>query len=227
MSIRNTMAASEQRKRPRDLRGSAIFQNAGSFKWKCPAGVTNISVVVIAAGTMGTYNTVTKLIVGGSGGNVRYKNNIPVVPGQDYDIIVGQIQWGQSPYRELTRSSAFGINAYAAGVGGDSTVSGGVGGGNGAIGNSTPSLNTIPGHGEPGRWDGGVANRVNVSIAQSKGIDVDGRYDITARFGKSGYYLKTSDAGQGTFNPQYPPAGGAVRIVWGAGRGFPNTDVSL
>lgn len=220
-------AASHRNAEPDNSRGSVLFATSGSFKWKCPAGVTSINAAVVAAGTMGTYNTSTKVVTGGDGGNLRYKNNIPVVPGQEYDIIVGQTQWGQSPYKELSKSSAFGIVAFAVGIGGDTALGGGVGGGPGANGNNTSALNTIPGHGEPGRWDGQAAARVIATIALTKGVEVDGTYSAAGRFGKSGYYLKTSDAGQGTFDPNYPPAGGAVRIVWGIGRAFPSTDVAL
>lgn len=56
--------------------GQQAFTTAGSFTWTAPAGVTSVCVVCVGAG-------------GAGGGALAYKNNITVVPGTGYAVVVG------------------------------------------------------------------------------------------------------------------------------------------
>jgi hypothetical protein len=58
------------------VQGQQAFTTAGSFTWTAPAGVTSVCVVCVGAG-------------GAGGGALAYKNNITVVPGTGYAVVVG------------------------------------------------------------------------------------------------------------------------------------------
>lgn len=59
------------------------YTTAGTFSWVAPTGVTRISVVAVGGGGGGGS------CAGGGGGALGYKNNITVVPGCSYNVIVG------------------------------------------------------------------------------------------------------------------------------------------
>jgi hypothetical protein len=69
--------------------GQALFGTnvgAGTFSWTAPAGVTSVSVVCVGGGHGGSSQW---SYGGGAGGGLGYKNNITVVPGQTYTVVVG------------------------------------------------------------------------------------------------------------------------------------------
>ena len=68
-----------------EARGQAEFTTAGTTNWTAPAGVTSVAVVAVGAGQGGGNDN-----AGGGGGGLGYKNNITVVPGQSYTVVVGQ-----------------------------------------------------------------------------------------------------------------------------------------
>jgi len=87
--------------------GEIIISNFGSNTWVAPSGVTSVSVVAVGGGGGATS-------VGAGGGGLGWKNNITVVPGQSYTIVVGA---GGSPGVPNTaggNSTAFGVTAYGA-----------------------------------------------------------------------------------------------------------------
>jgi len=59
------------------------YTSAGTFTWYAPAGVTSVCAVCVGAG--GNETTAG----GDGGGGLGWKNNIPVVPGQGYTVVVG------------------------------------------------------------------------------------------------------------------------------------------
>ena len=63
--------------------GSQIFDTFGTYSWTAPEGVTSVCVVCVGAG--GGYGGTS-----GGGGGLGWKNNIPVVPGQSYTVVVGR-----------------------------------------------------------------------------------------------------------------------------------------
>jgi len=66
--------------------GEAVFTRAGSYAWVAPAGVTSVSVVCIGGGGAGGVQWSSG---GGGGGGLGWKNNIPVIPGSSYTVVVG------------------------------------------------------------------------------------------------------------------------------------------
>lgn len=67
--------------------GQAQYTAAGTYSWIAPANVTLVSVVCIGGGGGGVYNANGP--GGAGGGSLRYKNLIPVIPGQSYTVVVG------------------------------------------------------------------------------------------------------------------------------------------
>ena len=85
--------------------GQVIYDIPGTYSWVCPAGVTSVSVVAIGGGGGGgvgyttySYNSPNAtyyyyknyVCSGGGGGGLGYRNNITVVPGQSYTVVVGK-----------------------------------------------------------------------------------------------------------------------------------------
>ena len=54
------------------------YKQVTTYKWIAPAGVTHVSVVAVGGGGSS-----------GGGGGLGWKNNIPVIAGQSYDVAVG------------------------------------------------------------------------------------------------------------------------------------------
>jgi hypothetical protein len=74
-----------------------IFNTPGTYSWTAPAGVTSVSAVAVGAGGggsvgdyMGQDFSSQGFSKAGGGGGLGWKNNIPVVPGQTYTVVVGQ-----------------------------------------------------------------------------------------------------------------------------------------
>ena len=64
--------------------GQQAYTTAGTYSWTCPYAVTSVSVVCVGGGTGGHYNSAS-----GGGGGLGWKNNITVVPGNTYTVVVG------------------------------------------------------------------------------------------------------------------------------------------
>jgi hypothetical protein len=72
--------------------GQAEFTTPGTYSWTAPAGITSVCAVCIGGGAGGTSNAdnwAYVYLAGGGGGGLGWKNNIPVVPGQTYTVVVG------------------------------------------------------------------------------------------------------------------------------------------
>lgn len=67
--------------------GQDDFATPGTFSWTAPAGVTSVSVVAVGGGGGGGPGTINGK--GGGGGALAYLNNIPVIPGSSYTVVVG------------------------------------------------------------------------------------------------------------------------------------------
>lgn len=70
--------------------GESIFDTPGTYTWICPDGVTSVCAVAIGGGGgggVGGYSGVSPW--SGAGGGLGWKNNITVVPGQSYTVVVG------------------------------------------------------------------------------------------------------------------------------------------
>jgi hypothetical protein len=109
--------------------GQQEYTTPGSYSWICPSGVTRVSVVCVGGGG-GAANDEAG---GGAGGGLAWKNNISVIPGQTYSVVVGaggQRSNQPTPGGTGGTSSAFGVFAYGGtGTGNPRPGYGGVGGG--------------------------------------------------------------------------------------------------
>lgn len=59
----------------------------GTYSWTAPTDVTTVSVLAVGAGGGGGDEFYGG---GGGGGSLSYKNNIAVVPGNSYTVVVGE-----------------------------------------------------------------------------------------------------------------------------------------
>jgi len=83
--------------------GQEAFTTAGTYSWTCPLGVSVVSAVVIGGGGGGGNNRSTSSPGGlgenfqsGGGGALGWKNNISVIAGQTYAVVVGPGGNGQT-----------------------------------------------------------------------------------------------------------------------------------
>lgn len=67
--------------------GEAVFTVPGTYTWVAPTAVTAVDAVCIGGGGGGYYWGAGAQ--GGGGGGLGWKNNISVVPGQSYTVVVG------------------------------------------------------------------------------------------------------------------------------------------
>ena len=65
--------------------GQQAYLTPGSYTWTCPANVTKVNAVCIGGGGGGESDDMKA----GGGGGLGWKNNIPVVAGQTYTVVVG------------------------------------------------------------------------------------------------------------------------------------------
>lgn len=142
--------------------GDQIYTTPGTFSWVCPAGVTSISVLAIGGGGGGSQYS--SYAMGGAGGGLGWKNNITVIPGNSYTVVVGI---GGT-------KGAYGFNASVSG--GDSyfinatTVKGG-----GGIGGAYNTIQTTGGtYIGDGGGNGGYGPIVNTSAYANAGSGAGG-----------------------------------------------------
>lgn len=70
-----------------------VYTNRGLRCWRCPLGVTSVSVITVGGGSKGSVDGGSYFgyenASAGGGGNLRYVNNIPVVPNEYYYLYIG------------------------------------------------------------------------------------------------------------------------------------------
>lgn len=86
--------------------GDAEYTTPGTYSWTCPAGVTSVSAVCVGGGGGGGYQWSSG---GGGGGGLGWKNDITVVPGQNYTVVVGA---GGPSLANAYNSGSEGGNSY-------------------------------------------------------------------------------------------------------------------
>ena len=229
--------------------GQQAYTTPGCYTWVAPAGVTNVSVVVVGAGSPGIAQgnncCSTAFRNGGSGGALSYKNNYGVTPGGSYSVKVGCTGQFVSPQCVGRRSffvSQFVVSANSG------CVRVGCGGGCGGIGGfiQTGSLCGVSrgGGGAAGYSGNGGAGGTSATGGSGGG----GGGSTTSTGGGVGILGQGSSGGVG--NPgsggsgksygggassgtsaacystvySYNQGTGAVRIIWpGSTRSFPST----
>jgi len=152
----------------------AFYGVAGTYTWTAPTGVTTVSVLCIGAGGTGG----TSYGGGGGGGALAYGNNITVVPGTNYTVVVGAGQsgaGGASYFSSTTVLRALGGSAGNSGVSNSSGGGGGAAGysGNGGNGQGSNSATTYAG------GAGGTANGTAMTAGFTGGTGGRGGNTVT------------------------------------------------
>jgi hypothetical protein len=171
-----------------------LFTTSGTYSWTAPAGVTEVNVVAVGGGASGQTrgdSGSNNEGAGGGGGGLGWKNNIPVIPGQSYTVVVGQggivqpSQSGGDSYfisptlvkggggQAVTDPAGTGGNAIG-GLGGNFVGEGGGNGGNG--GDGVQQANGSAGGGGAGGYSGNGGNGARQSAGQYDGaLATDGQ----------------------------------------------------
>lgn len=184
--------------------GETILLSSGI--WVCPQNVRRVSAVLVGQGGFGIQYPSSNRGSGG-GGALVYANDIAVTPGAEYSYAIS-----------AAGTTIFGLNA-AAGSSGTSSGPGAGGiatttppataGFDGGFGVRPSSLADVALGGSAATYtSAGLAGR-RVGI-QLYGIDVN----VGQHYGAGGNAVYSS----GSTSPQ----GGAIRIIWGQGRSFPD-----
>lgn len=111
------------------IAGQAIISSSGgTYTWTCPKFVTSVSVLAIGAGGAG-WSLCGQIGAAGGGGGLSYKNNIAVVPGRTYTVVISNAYGSNNKYTQFLDGSTK-LCVAQAGVWGESdTGAGGAGGG--------------------------------------------------------------------------------------------------
>lgn len=202
---------------------SSQYTLPGTYTWICPSGVTSVSVVAIGAGGAGSNTSPWGEVGnGGGGGGLAWKNNIPVVPGQSYTVVVGAGgggNGGDSYFIDTSTVRGHGGTARnsGGGLGGSYTVSGtsggGAAGGNGS-GSLTSGANGQRAGGGSGGYSGSGGAGSNTGTAGTGGAGGGGSQDRGGG-GVRPYGQGTSGAAGGA-GGSYGSAGEALS-QWGVG----------
>lgn len=206
--------------------GSQSYTVVGTYSWVAPAGVTSVCVVCIGA----TLDWANNAYYGRGGGGLGWKNNITVVPGNSYTVVVGDSGSGNDSYF-ISTSTVKGGTATASSTGGTYT---GDGGGNGGNGGANSGSGSGAGGGGAGGYagnggNGGARGANNGSAAATNsGGGGGGAGGTSGSFGGGGggvsiYGIGATGAG-GIYNAatNYEPGGGRGGS-YGANGSFSNT----
>ena len=192
------------------------YTTPGTYSWTCPQGVTSINAICVGGGgSGGAYDA-----GGGGGGGLGYKNNITVIPGTTYTIVVGA-----GGVENITGSVNSGGDSYFIST---STVKGG--GGGGGLSSATPSTGggaggTYVGDGGGNGGAGGAHVNANMcgagggagGYAGTGGAGADGSYQVASAGGAA--VTGSGGAGGGSngidefFGFAYAAGGGGVGIL--------------
>jgi hypothetical protein len=219
--------------------GQQAFTTVGSFTWVAPAGVTKVSVVAIGGGYV-------------RGGTLAYTNNITVVPGCSYAVVVGSgaVCTAGITSRFVCNPSASGgistpiytgtagyygagnpLSADGGGTGGYAGNGGtGTGGSGGYGGFLIECCLTVSGGGggvgllgQGSSGANGSANCLSNSRGRGGSGGADGVNATRYKGGNGGLY--GGGVGRGCTGVGNSAGSGAVRIIWpGNTRSFPSTN---
>ena len=245
---------------PGDPVGQQQYTSNGTFTWTAPAGVTSVCAVCIGAG-----GEASNEAMGGGGGGLGWKNNIPVIPGQSYTVVV-------SATADTYFISATTVKGGAANGGTGGTFVGD-GGGNGGSGGSTAASAYVPyysyiilpgggggaggytgngGNGATATYDtygnrpgsigaggtkGGNSGYTTTDATTMRGAQAGGAASLLGTVTQEGSWTGSASGGNGVSCGAGGGGGvpqgdgvsgasglGAVRIIWGPNRAFPNTN---
>jgi len=210
-----------------EIRGEIQWNTAGTYQWVCPEDVHTVAVMLVGGGESGRQGYGASGI-SGNASFVRWKNDVAVVPGQVYTIIVGSggVNWSGLYSDSIASSgkgpsSAFGITAATAG---STPVGSGVFGYNGGSG----AIKTTLGGRVFGASSGGIAGHGagGTEASAPLGVNLKGGYvGGTPGLGWGGSATNPSAATGSSPKSITKGAEGGVRIIWGRDRAFPTKDV--
>jgi hypothetical protein len=204
--------------------GQSIYTTPGTYSWTCPANITSVSVLVIGAGS-GADGLAD---AAGGGGGLAYKNNITVIPGNTYQVVVGRGGLGGENMGQTNGAFGTGSSFNSTTV----TAGGGTGGWSVLVGSTYSTANGVGGSysGDGGSaGQNGVGSTYNTPYPGGAGVysgspsSENGSYlfggtvNGTATGSKFGASHKVGVNGSNGEN-------GAVRIIYPATlRSFPST----
>lgn len=191
-----------------------VYTTPGTYTWIAPAGVTSVSVVCVGGG--GTAS--------GGGGGLGWKNNIAVVPGSGYTVVVGAgakdftFNGANSYFLSTTTVRGTGGTSGPGGIGGNYAGDGGGIGGNG-IGYGAPGGAGAGGYSGNGGNAGGTGSDANCTAGSGGG----GGGGDTRSGGGVGIYGQGANGAKGTSlspNGKGGSGGGDGSISYGGNGGL-------
>jgi len=208
--------------------GQATYTTAGTFDFVVPLGVTSISAVAIGAGQGArNVNQVTGAgRTGGNGGNLVYSNGIQVVPTETLRVVVSAgsnpVIWSSNlivpPACTITRLSDSSVLLAAQNRAGSPNI------GDVVFVGGSPGI--ISGAFGANTYVGGGAARFTADGSNTTGSGTNIVDPNAAAVSRSGLTPGIHGGGGSvTANDGTAGARGAVRIIWGDGRAYPNTNV--
>jgi hypothetical protein len=192
--------------------GEIAYTTTGTYSWTAPTGVTLVNVVAVGGGGGGSY---TWSGGGGGAGGLGWRNNIPVVPGQIYTVVVGA---GGPPSPNASNVGAIGGNSYFISTG---TVAG-YGSGRGGPNATAYGASYGGGYYGDGGGRGGNGNNAQFGGAGAGGYAGAGA-DSGANAGTSPVTGSGGGASGGYYSSTYgTPGGGGVGIYGKGADGTPS-----
>lgn len=217
--------------------GQATWETPGNYQWICPDDVTEVSVLLVGPGQQGGVNGTNA--IGGYGGGTRWKNKVPVIPGNAYTISVASA--GSTTPTQITgnmiaplpaaypKTTAFGLQAgcydqgstlindanNGGGIGGAGSTASGAGGAT-AYGGTSARL-TSNGLSGAGGFSGGIDVETGLATARS---------GFSAGLSGGGGISVPKASNGGSFNAAFLGAHGSARLIWGTGRKYPSTRIT-
>lgn len=231
--------------------GQTQYTSGGTYSWVAPDGVESVCVVCVGGGSNGRCLVLSggSLIINASsaGAGLGWKNNIPVIPGNSYTVTVGAGGTSGGNSNFVNSSTVQGIGGNWGGNGGTFTGDGGGDGGNyvfaanggggaaggytGKGGTGTTGSGSAPVSGSGGGYGGGYRRGGGGVSYFGKGADGGSNGAGGSGGSNGGTYLGGthgggSGTGPNTSSTTFYGSGGAgfVRIIWGDGRAFPDTN---
>lgn len=210
--------------------GAGQIEFTATGQWVVPAGVTAISAVAVGPSS------------GNKGGGLSYSNNIAVIPGETLDISILTSSNGSSLLRSstvllravkgTTTSSAVGDAVFAGGAAGSAWGAGGGAGGYAGAGGAGGSADSTDGTaGTGGAGGGGYSGTSTATSAGGGGVGLKGLGASGAggtlaspggKGGSGGAAGALARVGGLYGGGGLVAVAGAIRIMWGGGRSYPN-----
>jgi len=180
------------------MTGQLTYTIPGTYTFVCPPDVTSVSVVCIGGGGQSGSSKATDS-TGGGGGGLGYKNNINVIPGNSYTVVVGE----GGKYDDAHLSGIGGGDSYFI----DKTTVAGLGGKGGITYGNPGAGGGYVGDGGGNGGAGGAANSLQGGGGGAGGYSGNGGDGLSSASGSSG-----SGSG-GAAGGGYKAGGGGVGII--------------